>query len=152
MRQWLGDTKWDVIHFNFGLHDLCYCHPDSKVYGNRDKEKGILAVSLEEYERNLESIVEQLKKTQATLVWASTTMVPEKEAGRKLGDDKNYNEVAAKVMQKHGIRINDLYATSVGFENKLFVKPADVHFTKEGSAKLADQVVEAVIQAAKIAK
>src|SRR5690242_7520015 len=20
--QWLGDTKWDVIHFNFGLHDL----------------------------------------------------------------------------------------------------------------------------------
>ena len=20
--EWLGDTKWDVIHFNFGLHDL----------------------------------------------------------------------------------------------------------------------------------
>src|SRR5688572_1778820 len=22
--KWLGDGKWDVIHFNFGLHDLKY--------------------------------------------------------------------------------------------------------------------------------
>src|ERR1041384_5436441 len=21
MKEWLGDGKWDVIHFNFGLHD-----------------------------------------------------------------------------------------------------------------------------------
>jgi len=21
MKDWLGDGKWDVIHFNFGLHD-----------------------------------------------------------------------------------------------------------------------------------
>ena len=22
IKQWLGDGKWDVIHFNFGLHDI----------------------------------------------------------------------------------------------------------------------------------
>ena len=27
---WLGDTQWDVIHFNWGLWDLCYRHPESK--------------------------------------------------------------------------------------------------------------------------
>ena len=22
IKKWLGDTKWDVIHFNWGLHDI----------------------------------------------------------------------------------------------------------------------------------
>ncbi|MEI6467818.1 MAG: hypothetical protein WCQ89_24065, partial [Verrucomicrobiota bacterium] len=26
--RWLGDQRWDVIHFNFGLHDLGYRWPD----------------------------------------------------------------------------------------------------------------------------
>ena len=34
---WLGDKKWDVIHFNWGLWDLCYRHPEAKTGGNRDK-------------------------------------------------------------------------------------------------------------------
>ena len=24
IKDWLGDSKWDVIHFNWGLHDLKY--------------------------------------------------------------------------------------------------------------------------------
>lgn len=27
LKTWLGDSKWDVIHFNFGLHDLVYMGP-----------------------------------------------------------------------------------------------------------------------------
>jgi acyl-CoA thioesterase-1 len=27
--QWLGKEKWDVIHFNWGLHDLKYMGPSS---------------------------------------------------------------------------------------------------------------------------
>ena len=37
---WLGDTKWDVIHFNWGLWDLCYRHPESTEQGKRDKVRG----------------------------------------------------------------------------------------------------------------
>ena len=44
------NTQWDVIHFNAGLHDLCYRHPDAKGYGNRDKVNGTLSVTLEQYE------------------------------------------------------------------------------------------------------
>jgi hypothetical protein len=40
LTRWLGETKWDVIHFNWGLWDLCYRHPESKVQGHRDKVKG----------------------------------------------------------------------------------------------------------------
>ena len=28
--RWIGETEWDVIHFNWGLWDLCYRHPYSQ--------------------------------------------------------------------------------------------------------------------------
>ena len=139
LKQWLGDTQWDVIHFNWGLHDLCYRHPDSKVQGNRDKVNGTIAVPIDEYEKNLEILVVQLKQTGAKLIWASTTVVPEGEAGRFVGDDVKYNAVAAKVMKKHGIVINDLHALSKSFDGK-YSRPGNVHFNKEGSKLLAEQV------------
>ncbi|WP_411847187.1 SGNH/GDSL hydrolase family protein [Roseibacillus persicicus] len=138
--QWIGDTQWDVIHFNWGLWDLCYRHPESKVQGKRDKVNGTLTTSLEQYEKNLERLVARLQKTDAKLIWASTTVVPELEAGRIVGDDLKYNEVAAKVMEKHGIAVNDLNALSRQFAAELFTQPGDVHYTKEGYQKLAKQV------------
>ncbi|MDH3585431.1 MAG: SGNH/GDSL hydrolase family protein [Phycisphaerae bacterium] len=147
--KWLGDTKWDVIHFNMGLHDLCYRHPDSKVQGNRDKVKGTIAVPLAQYEKNLEEIVTRLKATGARLIWASTTVVPEEEAGRHVGDEIKYNTAVRKIMEKHDIRINDLHALSAKFPPKLFKKPGDVHFKPEGSLKLASQVASSIRAALK---
>ncbi len=71
--EWIGTTKWDAIHFNWGLHDLCYRHPDSKTQGRRDKINGTISTSLDQYEKNLEILVQRLKKTGAALIWASTT-------------------------------------------------------------------------------
>jgi hypothetical protein len=65
LKKWLGTNTWDVIHFNWGLHDLCYRHPKAKAYGNRDKVNGSLSVPLDQYEKNLEQLVTQLKKTGA---------------------------------------------------------------------------------------
>ena len=50
VKEWIGDEDWDVIQFNWGLWDLCYRHPDSKVQGNRDKVNGKITFSLEDYE------------------------------------------------------------------------------------------------------
>ena len=144
--KWLGDTKWDVIHFNVGLHDLCYRHPDAKGYGNRDKVNGTLSVTLEQYEANLETILSRLKKTGAKIIFASTSVIPEGEAGRKVGDDIRYNRVAAKVMAKHGIPVNDLHALTTTFPAELFVKPGDVHFKTIGSQKLAKQVSTVIVE------
>jgi len=142
LKRWLGTTQWDVIHFNWGLHDLCYRHPDSKMQGHRDKLNGIIGVPLDQYEKNLEALVLQLKATGAKLIWASTTVVPEGEAGRILGDDLRYNAVAAKIMQKYNIPIDDLHALSTGFAGKYSSRPGDVHYKNAGSAKLAQQVAE----------
>lgn len=141
---WLADVEWDVIHFNWGLHDLCYRHPDSKVYGNRDKINGTLAVPLEDYGTNLEQLVGRLNKTGAILIFATTTKVPEGEAGRKQGDDVRYNKVAVEIMKKHGIPINDLHALTADFAPGMYSKPADVHFSGAGCAALAKQVAAAI--------
>ncbi len=139
---WLAGKKWDVIHFNWGLWDLCYRNPASKAQGNRDKLNGKVSTPPDVYRRNLETLVGKLKATGARLVWASTTLVPDGEVGRCVGDDVKYNAIAAEVMKQHDIRIDDLFAASRKFESSMFVKPGDVHFTPEASRILATQVAQ----------
>ncbi|NNE94366.1 MAG: DUF1080 domain-containing protein [Verrucomicrobiales bacterium] len=146
--KWLDEEngKWDVIHFNWGLWDLCYRNPESKTQGRRDKVNGKITHSVDEYVANLEKIVVELKKTGARLIFATTTPVPEEEAGRKVGDDKTYNAAAISVMKEHGIEINDLHAVMAGKMEKYGVKPGDVHFKPEGSELLGKMVAAAVLK------
>ncbi|MEY3395306.1 MAG: hypothetical protein RL346_1542 [Verrucomicrobiota bacterium] len=145
--QWLGDTDWDVIHFNWGLHDICYRHPQSKLMGQRDKVNGHISVTLEDYQKNLEELILRLKKTRAKLVFATTTKVPEGEPGRHVGDEVRYNKVAVEIMKKHGVPINDLYSLTAGFTPDLFAKPEDVHFSGKANTALAAQVTQAIQKA-----
>ena len=144
---WLGDTKWDLIHFNWGLHDLCYRNPDVKSVGNRDKVNGTQSVPPVLYEKNLEELVQRLKKTGAKLIWASTTKVPKGESGRFAGDEIKYNQIAAQIMKKHGVQINDLHKLSSSLKPAFFRKPGDVHYTTQGSAVLGNQVAETIAKA-----
>ena len=145
--RWVGETKWDVIHFNWGMWDLCYRHPQSKVQGRRDKERGTLTTSLEQYEKNLDQLAARLKKTKAKLIWAHSTTVPEGEAGRKMGDEDKYNEAAARVMKKYGIEINDLNALTDSFPLEFFTAPGNAHFKTEGSKKLGQAVAVKIMEA-----
>ena len=145
--RWVGKTQWDIIHFNWGLWDLCYRHPQSKSQGRRDKARGTLTTSLEQYEKNLDQLASRLKKTKAKLIWAHTSTVPEGEDGRKVGDDDKYNEAAARVMKKHGIRMNDLNSLTDDFPPELFVKPGDVHYKPEGSKKIGQAVAKEISHA-----
>jgi len=137
---WLGDRKWDVIHFNWGLHDLAYRSPKVRL----DKVNGTQSVPLEQYKENLEKLVIRLKQTGAVLIWASTTVVPENEPGRVPGDEIRYNAAAAEIMKRHGVTIHDLHAVTDGFGGELSAGAGkgvgNVHYTKEGSALLARQV------------
>jgi GDSL-like Lipase/Acylhydrolase family len=148
--RWLKPgEKWDVIHFNEGLHDLSYRFPD-----DRDKnDKGEYAsptnggrpnVSLEQYEKNLRLIVARLKQTGAKLIFGSTTPVPEADAAKYVKDSElPYNVVAKKVMAEEGVTWNDLWAAVKPKQDQLQGK-RNVHFMASGSAVLAKQVAEAI--------
>lgn len=140
--EWIGDEDWDIIQFNWGLWDLCYRHPDAKIYGNRDKINGTVTFSPEEYAANLNKLVLQLKKTDAKLIFITTSYVPEGEAGRIKGDEKSYNKVALKVMKENGILVNDIYKTSKQIHKKYKSADGDVHYTEEGYKLLSEKIVE----------
>lgn len=149
LNKWIGDTNWDVIHFNWGLWDLCYRNPASGTQGNRDKKNGTLTMSLKQYEKNLNKLVARLKKTGATLIWANTTYVPKGESGRIYGDDLKYNEAAKRVMKKHDVMLNDLNSLTRKFPPDLFIRSGNVHYTKSGYKKIAEQVAAKIRKAVK---
>lgn len=129
LKAWLGPGKWDVIHFNFGIHDSKFMEP------------GRQQVPPADYEKNLREIVKQLQATGAKLIWATTTPIPDGELNPKRTFDKvpTYNAAALKVMTEAGVAINDLNAAITPHLAKL-QNPKDVHFNKEGSEFLAKEV------------
>jgi len=143
---WLGDGKWDVIHFNWGLWDI-----NRRVNGKRNLD-GEISATEEEYAERLEQLVERLKKTGATLIWAPTTFV-QGGFGRRPGDEIRYNAIAAQIMKKHGVQINDLHALSANFprygetpegQPEMFKSKGNVHFTAQGSRVLGEQVAKSI--------
>jgi len=137
---WLGETKWDVIHFNFGLHDL------KRLRGGQMDASGQPQVPIDQYEQNLRTLVKRLKATGAKLIWASTTPVPEGAAGRKPADAPAYNEVARKIMDENGIAINDLYALCLPRLKEIQL-PHNVHFNPKGGDVQAEQVARSILKA-----
>ncbi len=142
--EWLGDTEWDVIHFNWGLWDLCYRSEQSKVYGNRDKQNGKVTFSPAEYQKNMEKLVVRLKKTKAKLIFATTSYVPEGENGRVVNDDKHYNKVALQIMKKYKIEVNDINQFSKRIHKKHKKSEGDVHYTSEGYELLSQPVIRKI--------
>ncbi len=138
--EWIGSRTWDVIHFNWGLWDLCYRNPEAKTSGHRDKINGTLTATLEQYRANMEKIVARLQQTGAALIWCTTTPVPEHEAGRVPDDDIRYNRVAEEIMKANGIRINDLNAHARLKLHEIRNNNSDVHFKPAGYAYLAKKV------------
>ena len=141
IKEWIGDGEWDIVQFNWGLWDLCYRHPDSKVQGNRDKVNGKVTFSVEDYSANLDSIVAMLKeRSDAKLIFVTTSYVPEKEAGRFSDDALKYNEAAKKIMEKHGVEVNDIFKKSAMIHSKFGSGQDNVHYTEEGYKALGETI------------
>lgn len=143
--KWLGDGNWDVIHFNWGLHDLKYMGPNGENLVPKEKG-GHQQVPPDEYAKNLEQLVKRLKQTKAKLIWRNTTPVPPGSAGRYVGDSAKYNEIAAKIMKRHNIPTHDLFTMSKKRMKEL-MRPANVHYTPEGSQALGEDVARVISEA-----
>jgi hypothetical protein len=136
---WLGAGKWDVIYFNWGLHDLA------------QNAKGVYLVPLPQYEKNLHLLVARLKRTGAKLVFATTTPVPAGSKGRTQGDEVKYNDVACRVMVEEGVAVDDL-AGAIRPYVADYQGPGNVHFGPAGSEFLAERVAASITRALEIAK
>tara|TARA_R110002096_G_scaffold161339_4_gene327864 strand:- start:643 stop:1587 length:945 start_codon:yes stop_codon:yes gene_type:complete len=142
---WLEPMKWDVIHFNFGLHDLKRVTEAGTSSNSNDPDDPYQA-DAKTYAANLKEIVVRLKKTEATLIFATTTPFPAGVKPFRSPDDAgNYNTAALKIMKKNGIEVNDLYALVLP-DLATLQKPVNVHFQAEGSQIMADAVAKRIGQ------
>lgn len=150
IERWLSITEvgnsgsqWDIIHFNFGLHDIK--HVDPVTGENSNNLKDPLQADLKKYKKNLEIIVEKLKLSEARLIFGTTTPYPGYVEGvlRDPGMPLKYNRAAIKIMNHQNIVINDLYNFMLPRMNELQL-PKNVHFKPEGYQALAQKVVERI--------
>ena len=123
---WLGDPakKWDIIHFNFGIHDR--------------------NTPLADYAERLEQLVARMKKTGARLIWASTTPIPDlPDKKQTAASIVERNAAAAEIMDKHGVATNDLF-TAVTPHLAEYQNPDDVHFNSPGYQFLGSEVAKSI--------
>lgn len=120
---------FDVIHVNNGLHGWGYTEA--------------------QYEAGVEALIAFLKKESpdSTIVWCMTTPVRDSKDLSKPDADKQArvearNAIAAAIMKKHEIAIDDLYAVVV--DDDANFSPDGVHFSDAGKEKQAKQVAEVV--------
>lgn len=126
---WLGEEKWDVIHFNFGIHDR--------------------NTPLTEYGARLEQLVQRMAKTGAKLVWASTTPIPDDAPKQQTAASVvERNQLAAKIMEKYGVKTDDLFE-AITPQLATLQNPNDVHFNGAGYEFLGQTVATAVEAALK---
>jgi alpha-L-fucosidase len=144
--EWLGDGKWDAIHFNWGLWDMY-----GWEYAKEDRSPAT-------YQKRLEALVLRLEKTGAKLIWATTTpvcpaaettMLKRFKTELRIAPDieRQYLDAAQQVMQKHTIRIDDLHALMAPELSKHAAGPDNVHFTGAGYGILGKQVAVSILAA-----
>jgi lysophospholipase L1-like esterase len=123
---WLGDGRWDIIHFNFGIHDR--------------------NTPVDEYRERLTTLVKRLQATGARLIWASTTPIPDDPAKKQTAASiVERNRVAAALMASQGIAVNDLF-TAITPRLAELQNPNDVHFSTAGYDFLGSRVAEVLVR------
>ncbi len=141
IEEWLGDGKWDLIHFNWGLWDMY-----GWEYHKEDR-------SPQAYGRRLESLVRRLKETGAQLIWATTTPacpVNETTMERRFKQEirispeleQKYLETALGIMKKNGLEVNDLHAFMKPQWANYAIADNNVHFKPEGKQALGKKVAD----------
>jgi hypothetical protein len=121
---WLGDGRWDVISFNFGIHDR--------------------RTSDQEYQKRLTQITKRLEGTGAKLLWVNTTSVPPGANEYVKGASEQKNRIAAKLMQARKIPIVNLYKAVLPVLDK-YQHPKNCHFNDSGYTFLGGIVGKGIL-------
>lgn len=141
---WLAlQPKWDVVHFNWGLHDIKHVKPGTTEVSSEASDPSLRTVS--EYAANLEGIVSRLEKTGAKLIFCTTTPVAPETKGpfRRDEDVVQYNGAALKAVGGRVAAVDDLYVFTKPQLEKVQL-PNNVHFSAEGSKVLGDEVARVI--------
>lgn len=145
LRHWIPEfPEPDVIHWNNGLWDVGVFYEDEGCF-----------TGIDEYIETLGRILCQLKKTNAKIIFATTTPVrPEKaflsptnHAIHRNSDIELYNKHAVEFMKNNDVTVNDLYSL-ISNDLYKYVGNGDtdiIHPSALGVDVLSDAVASCII-------
>ncbi len=124
----LAQYRFDVIHFNNGLHGWGYTEDQYKAAFPR------LLDALQQHSRG------------AKLIWTTTTPVRHREALGELSETtdrvRRRNAIAAEFVEPLGLPVNDLFALVI--DHPEYYSPDGVHFNADGIRAQAQQVAQTI--------
>lgn len=124
IRVFLTQARFDVVHFNVGMHGWDYTEA--------------------EYAKHLPALLKTIRKAApgARLIWAHTTPVrKDREKGAQNSRINERNQIAQAFFGKQKIPVDNLHQL---MQTKPELHSDDVHFNKEGNILLATQVAAEV--------
>ena len=122
----LQEVKADVVHVNVGMHGWGY--------------------SEAEYRAAFPGLIAAITKNApgARIIWASTTPVrKDREGGATNARIVERNRIAREAAAAAGIPVDDLHALMLPHAD---LHSDDIHFSKDGSLLLAEQVAREVVK------
>ena len=137
--QWLGGKKPDVIHVNCGLHDIFL---DDGEHTRRP---------IDVYAVNLRQVLQKIRTLcpDSTVIFALTTPVDETKQPssktyarlvRRNRDVEEINTVAVAAVRDAGMKLNDLYSTTVRNGVGDMLIDDGIHLNKRAAGILGEQV------------
>jgi hypothetical protein len=130
---WLKELgRPDIVHWNNGLWDLHHEAPMVEAL-----------TSQSEYIDTLKRILNELQRTGAIIIFATTTPVPADAIGRSNAEIDLYNSAADELMKKNDIEINDLNSI-VKQDLAGNICEDKLHLSELGNFRCAEQVIEKI--------
>ena len=121
---WTRGQKWDVVIFNFGIHDR--------------------AVPSGEYASRLTEIIARLRTTGAAVLFVNTTPIP--DGAKNYGPASSIvsiNAIAQDVMLRNSVPMVDIYSAVFPRLGE-FQNPGDVHFKQVGYEFMGGVIAESI--------
>lgn len=125
----LGEYKYEVVHFNNGLHGWSFTEED--------------------YADSFPLFFDHLRRhsKNAALIWASSTPVRHRNNLKQLDEERNArviarNSIARKFLSEYSVITNDLYGLMVEHPE---LCTDGVHYNSDGYAIMADAVCKHIL-------
>jgi len=137
----VADQSPDVVHVNFGVHDVSL------------QEDGEHQVLLAQYRLCLQRFIDKVKQLGNTqMIWATTTPLYAPEEGvpmarwrvRTDAEIREYNEAALEIVRRAGLPVNDLHEVIMSNDFTKCLSEDGCHMTEFGNEVLSDAVVKAI--------
>lgn len=122
----------DIVHWNNGIWDVHHEAPMVEAL-----------TPLNEYMDTLRRIIQELKRTKARVIFATTTPVPDDAIGRSNAEIDLYNAEAVELMKRNRIEINDLNAL-LREDKEQYICDDNLHLNESGYRLCAQKVSDKI--------